>query len=48
MVDMAGLIKGRRLFVSFKISWKNWKDMELETALVHHFTRECLVVMNLT
>lgn len=48
MVDMAGLIKGRRLFVSGKISWKNWKDMELETALVDHFTRECLVVMNLT
>ena len=43
MENIAGsTIPSRRLFVSFESSWEKWEDMELETALVDHFTREYL------
>ena len=43
MENIAGsTIPSRRLFVSFESSWEKWEDMELETALVDHFTCEYL------
>ena len=43
MENIAGsTIPSRRLFVSFESSWEKWEEMELETALVDHFTSEYL------
>ena len=37
-----GMVRGRRLFVTFPSLWEEWRVDELESALMEHFTSKYL------